>query len=467
MKQSGMSPIERRAAVSLAGIYALRMIGLFLILPVFSLYADTLEHTTPFLIGLAIGIYGLTQVLFQIPFGMLSDRFGRKPIIILGLIMFALGSVVAANADTIIGIIIGRAIQGSGAIAAVVMALAADLTREEHRTKAMAMIGVTIGISFAVSLVMGPILNSWIGVPGIFWLTALLAISGIVLLKYGVPDPEKSVFHRDTEPVAGYFSSVIRDTQLLRLNGGIFILHMILTSSFIVIPFAMRDYAGIQADHHWYIYLPVLLLSMVIMVPFILLAEKRRQIKEVFVGAILILGLALAGLALFYHYVFAIFLSLLLFFIAFNVLEALLPSLIVKFCPAEKKGTAMGVYSTAQFLGAFTGGVAGGAIYGSYGIGGVFGFSMIMTAVWVFLAKTMQKPPYLSSYMIKVGTVDALQAGLIENRLKQQAGVAEATVNVEDGVAYLKVDSRVTDTDDLHTAVADLTNLPVPDNSQG
>ncbi|HEY4732674.1 MAG TPA: MFS transporter [Gammaproteobacteria bacterium] len=467
MKQSSMSPIERRTAISLAGIYAFRMMGLFLILPVFSLYAETLDHHNPVLTGLAIGIYGLTQVLFQIPFGMLSDRFGRKPIIILGLLLFALGSVVAANSTTITGIIIGRAIQGSGAIAAVVMALAADLTREDHRTKVMAMIGVTIGISFAASLVLGPLLNSWIGVPGIFWLTSVLAISGIVLLKYGVPDPEKSVFHRDAEPVPGYFSSVLRDTQLLRLDGGIFILHMILTSSFIVIPFAMRDYAGIQPEHHWYVYFSVLLLSMVVIVPFILLAEKRRQIKEVFVGAILILGLALTGLMLFYQYIFAIFLFLLLFFIAINVLEALLPSLIVKFCPAEKKGTAMGVYSTSQFLGAFAGGVAGGGIYGSYGIEGVFGFSIIMTAVWVFLAKTMEKPQYLSGYMIKVGTIDASQASLIENRLKQQAGVAEATVNVEDGVAYLKVDSRVADTDDLHTVVADLTNLPAPDESPG
>lgn len=460
-----MTPLERRASISLAGIYSLRMIGLFLILPVFSLYADSLSHTTPVLIGLAIGVYGLTQSIFQIPFGMLSDRFGRKPIITLGLLIFAVGSVVAANADSIIGVIIGRALQGSGAIAAAVMALAADLTREEHRTKAMAMIGVTIGVSFAVSLVLGPLLNSWIGVPGIFWLTSILAIAGIILLRTGVPDPQSSRMHRDTESVPAYFSSVLRNTQLLRLDFGIFALHMMLTASFVVLPFALRDYAGLHVDHHWYIYLPVLLLSLVIMVPFILVAEKQRRLKEVLIGSVLVLALAQTGLMLFFHSPLGIFLSLLLFFIAFNVLEALLPSLIVKFCQADRKGTAMGVYSTSQFLGAFTGGLAGGAIYGSHGIRWVFGFCIIVAGVWALLAKTMQQPQYLSSYMINLGTVDESLAGRIEARLKQEAGVGEAIVNVEDGVAYLKVDSRVASTDDLHKITADLTGIQPSDDT--
>lgn len=457
MKQQPMTPLERRAAISLAGIYSLRMMGLFLILPVFSLYAETLGNTTPFLIGLAIGIYGLTQALLSIPFGMLSDRFGRKRIITLGLLIFAAGSVIAASADTITGIIIGRALQGSGAIAAAVMALAADLTREEHRTKAMAMIGVTIGISFAVSMVLGPLLNGWIGVPGIFWFTAVLALAGIILLKVGVPDPEKSRFHRDAESVPAYFLSVFSNTQLLRLDASIFMLHMMLTASFVVLPFALRDYAGIQTNHHWYLYLPVFLISLVAMVPLILVAEKQRRIKEVFIGAVATLGLAQAGLMVFFHTISGIFLTLLLFFIAFNVLEALLPSLIVKFSEPDKKGTAMGVYSTAQFLGAFAGGMAGGSIYGAFGIQWVFGFCMIVGAMWVLLAKTMQKPQYLSSYMINLGTIDATRAGIIEKELKQQAGVAEVVVNSEDGVAYLKVDSRVVSIDDLHKVAADLT----------
>ena len=460
-----MTPLERRAATSLAGIYSLRMMGLFLILPVFSLYAEHLGHSTPFMIGLAIGIYGLSQAILQIPFGLLSDRFGRKRIITLGLLIFAAGSVIAASAHTIIGIIIGRALQGSGAIAAAVMALAADLTREEHRTKAMAMIGTTIGVTFALSLVLGPLLNSWIGVPGIFWLTSILALGGIVLLRTRVPDPEQSRFHRDAEPVPGYFLSVFRNTQLLRLDASIFMLHMMLTASFVVLPFVLRDYAGIHVDHHWYIYLPVLLLSLLIMVPLILVAEKRRRLKEVLIGAVVTLGLAQAGLMMFFRSTVGIFLSLLLFFIAFNVLEALLPSLIVKFCEADKKGTAMGVYSTSQFLGAFTGGMAGGSIYGGYGVQWVFGFCLMVAAVWVLVVKTMQKPQYLSSYMINLGSVDTSRAEMVEKALKQQAGVAEAVVNVEDGVAYLKVDSRAVDKDDLHRITADLTGMRTSDDT--
>ncbi len=442
--------------MSLAGIYSLRMMGLFLILPVFSLYAEHLEHTTPFLIGLAIGAYGLTQALLQIPFGLLSDRFGRKPIITIGLLLFALGSVIAANADSIIGIIIGRAMQGSGAIAAAIMALAADLTQEENRTKAMATIGLTIGVSFAVSMVLGPILNNWIGVDGIFWLTAVLAIAGIILLRFGVPDPEKTSLHRDAESVPGYFSSVLSNTQLLRLDFSIFTLHMMLTASFVVLPFVLRDYADLKTIHHWYIYLPVLLLSMMIMVPFIIVAEKRRRIKEVLVGAVITLGLAQTGLMLFFRSITGIFLSLLLFFIAFNVLEAILPSLVAKFCEADKKGTALGIYSTSQFLGAFIGGMAGGGIYGAFGIQWVFGFCIAVAAVWALVAKTLQKPRYLSSYMINLGTMDASQAGSIEQRLRQQAGVAEAVVNADDKVAYLKVDRRVVDTDDLHKIAAEM-----------
>ncbi|MES9889391.1 MAG: MFS transporter, partial [Candidatus Sedimenticola sp. 6PFRAG1] len=244
-KKGGMSPIESRAAFSLAGIFSLRMMGLFMILPVFALYAEQLQGVTPLLIGVAIGAYGLTQALLQIPFGMLSDHIGRKPVIIGGLLIFALGSVVAAMADSIWGVILGRALQGSGAIAAAVMALAADLTREQNRTKAMAVIGLSIGMAFAVSLVLGPILNAVIGVPGIFWLTAVLAISGIGIVLKLVPDPRESHFHRDTEPVPSMFGKVLRDTNLLRLDFGIFVLHMILTATFIAMPLALRDAAGL------------------------------------------------------------------------------------------------------------------------------------------------------------------------------------------------------------------------------
>ncbi len=456
MIHTDMTPIEKRAAFSLAGIFSLRMMGLFMILPVFSLFATDIEGATPVMIGLAIGIYGLTQALFQIPFGMMSDRFGRKPIITLGLVIFAIGSVVAATSDSMLGIIIGRALQGSGAIAAAVMALAADLTREEHRAKAMAVIGMSIGLSFTASLVLGPLLNGVIGVPGIFWMTAVLAIGGIFVLKFAVPTPVQSTFHRDAEPVPGYFMNVLKDKQLQRLDYGIASLHIILTATFIVLPFALRDYAELEVAHHWYVYFPVLLLSLGISIPFIVIAEKKRKIKEVFVAAIVGIAVAQLGLVFFYDSLLAICLLLACFFIAFNTLEALLPSLIAKFAPADKKGTAMGVYSTSQFLGAFIGGLLGGAIYGWFGLPGVFFFCTVVAGAWFFVAQSMETPRFLANFMLHVGDIPADQVAALEQDLKQVKGVAEALYVEEEDTAYLKVDNRELDGDALEQFVKEV-----------
>jgi len=455
MNAEQMTTLERRASYSLAGIYSLRMMGLFMILPVFSLYAEELVHTTPLLIGLAIGAYGLTQALFQIPFGMLSDRMGRKPVITFGLLLFALGSIVAANADTITGVIIGRGLQGSGAIAAAIMALTADLTREEHRTKAMAVIGMSIGLSFAVSLVLGPILNHLIGVRGIFWLTAILAAAGILLLHLAVPQPDRSILHRDAEPVRGYFAAVLKDGQLLRLDLGVFMLHMILTASFVVLPFSLRDFVHMPSVNHWHVYLPVLLISMVVMVPLVVLAEKYRHIKRVYVLAIALVAVAQSELSLFHHTLAGIFLGLLLFFLAFNVLEALLPSLIVKFAPADKKGTAMGVYSTSQFAGAFIGGVTGGAVYGELGVAAVFLFCAAVAVIWVVVAATMQTPKYLSNFMLHTGPLEAGNSRQLAEGLQGMPGVHEVTVVPEEGAVYLKIDSRMSDKQALESYVND------------
>lgn len=439
-----MTVAERRATVALAGIYALRMLGLFLILPVFALYArEHLAGATPILIGLAIGAYGLTQALLQIPFGMLSDRFGRKPVIIGGLLIFALGSVVAALSDSIAGVIIGRALQGSGAIAAAVMALAADLTRDEQRTKVMAAIGTTIGLSFAFALVMGPILDNWIGVPGIFWLTAVLALGGIALLKFGVPQPVQSRFHRETEAAPGQLKVVLGHAALLRLNGGVLILHMLLTASFVALPFALNDVAGLAPRHHWYVYLPVVLLAMAVMVPFVLIAEKKRRMKEVFVAAIALLVMAQAGLGFFHQSALAIGLLLFVFFTGFNVLEATLPSWISKIAPAANRGAAMGAFSTAQFIGAFLGGVTGGYLYQSYGLSSVFLFCALMAGVWLLFMLGMPAPAYLKSRQIQVGKVSPGEAQHLAARLRAVPGVAEAVVVAEEGMAYLKVDTQV------------------------
>lgn len=446
---TAMHPAERRAVFSLASIYALRMMGLFMILPVFSIYGQSLEGYTPALVGLAIGIYGLTQATLQIPFGMASDHFGRKPVITLGLIIFAIGSMVAAMADSMTGVIIGRALQGAGAIAAAVMALMADLTREEKRLGAMAVIGMSIGVAFAVSLVLGPLLNVWVGVDGIFWLTAVMAIVAIGVLNYIVPSPVQSRFHRDAMPVASQLQAVVTNGQLLRLDLGILILHMMLTATFVTLPLALRDNAGLVTEHHWYVYLPVMLFSMMLMVPFVVIAEKYRRMKGIFNAAILVLMLAEVVFMAFNQSLVGLVIGLFIFFTAFNVLEATLPSLVAKTTRPDNKGTAMGVYSSSQFIGAFIGGTLGGWLYGKAGIEAVFALSAGMAVVWSIAAATMQNPRYLSSYLVRVGAVTAEQARHLVGELTAVTGVAEAVVIPEDGVAYLKVDLHALDREAL------------------
>ncbi|ALP52903.1 MFS transporter [Candidatus Tenderia electrophaga] len=449
MKNSGMTPTERRAAVSLAGIFSTRMLGLFMILPVFALYTEHLEGATPFLIGLAIGIYGLTQAILQIPFGMLSDRIGRKPVIYGGLLIFALGSVVAAMSDSITGIILGRALQGGGAIAAAVMALAADLTREEHRLKAMAIMGMSMGVSFSISLILGPLFDSWFGVHGLFWMTAMLALVAMAILALAVPTPTVSRFHRDAEPVPAQFKNVLGDSQLLRLDFGIFVLHLILTAIFVAVPLDLQNKAGLASEHHWMVYLFVMLLSFAGMVPFIIIAEKRRKMKQIFVGAIALLIVAVLSMSQVSTSLVGMVAALLGFFLAFNLLEASLPSLVAKIAPADMKGTAMGVYTSSQFLGAFTGGVAGGWIYQHVSAEGVFIFCGFMASLWVILASTMKAPRHLGSYMIHVGPVSRAQAVELSGEIATVVGVVEVVVIPEDEVAYLKVDNQRLDQDAL------------------
>lgn len=444
----GLSRPEKRAVFSLAGIYALRMMGLFMILPVFSLYAENLEDATPLLIGLAIGIYGLTQALLQIPYGMLSDKIGRKPVIVAGLLIFAAGSVVAATSETLTGIIIGRALQGAGAIAATVMALTADLTREENRLSAMAIIGMSIGLAFAFSLVAGPVLDQWIGVSGIFWLTSVLSLLAIGMVLWVVPTPVRSSFHRDAMTAPAQLGQVLKNPQLLRLDVGVFILHLMLTASFVVIPLELRQ-AQLATESHWTVYLPVMLFSLMIMVPFVVIAEKKRKMRRVFGSAILTLAMAEVVFMLFSDSLAGIVFGLFLFFVAFNVLEAILPSLVAKLSQPDNKGTAMGAFSSSQFLGAFFGGLFGGWLYGDFGMMAVFGGCALLAACWFLLAITMQSPRYLSSHLINVGNVTETDARHLVTELTSVTGVAEAVVVVEDGVAYLKVDLHALDREAL------------------
>lgn len=450
LNQEKMTSIEKRVALSLSAIFASRMLGLFMVLPVFALYAEELEGFTPTLAGLAIGIYGLTQAIFQIPLGMLSDHIGRKPVIIGGLLIFALGSVVAAFADSITGVIVGRALQGAGAIASAVMALAADLTREEHRIKVMASIGMSIGLSFALALIIGPMLHGWFGVEGIFWITALLALGGIMVAKFLVPSPILSRFHRDAEVEISWFRQALSDPQLLRLDGGIFILHFILVSQFVVMPGILRDQLGFALELHWHLYLPVLFFAVLTMIPFIILAEKKRKIKQVLIGSIIILAVSQLGLPLFTNSLAGFAIMLWLFFSAFNLLEASMPSLVAKMAPAAHKGTAMGAYSTSQFLGVFLGGLTGGALSEMFGIAGVASFNVMLLMLWAGLAITMKRPHFFTSYLLNVGEVTENEAQDIIKGLSEIKGVMDVTVIAEDGVAYLKIDEQHVNMDELH-----------------
>ena len=440
-----MEKHEFRAASSLAAVFSVRLLGLFMIYPVFAAYAGTLTGATPYLIGEALGIYGLTQGLLQIPFGLLSDKVGRKTMIVLGLILFGIGSAIAALSTTIGGVIIGRALQGSGAVGAVILALVADLTSEENRTKAMATVGITIGASFMVALVAGPILSAFIGVGGIFWLMVALALVGIVITVSVVPTPRRLSIHRDAETVPALIGSVLRNTELLRLNFGIFALHAMLTASFLVVPGLLRGTLDIANRNDWLVYLPVLVVSVAVMVPAIIVAEKYRRMKAVFVAAVAGLVVSQVMLYLGGHNLYVLLVALTIFFSAFNIMEASLPSLITKVAPPAAKGTATGLYSSLQFLGIFAGGIIGGFAHQHGGTAGVFALTALLALAWLLAAATMAQPSYLTTRLVPIGEGKAADAESLAARLRQVPGVAEAVVIAEEKLAYLKVDSKAFD----------------------
>jgi MFS family permease len=437
MENSGL-----RNMFPLVGIYALRMLGLFMILPVFALYAEHLHGSTPMLAGLALGAYGLTMALLQIPFGMLSDRFGRKPVIAAGLLLFALGGVVAAMSDSVTGVIAGRLLQGSGAIAAAVMALIADLTDESQRTKAMAVFGIGIGASFTFALILGPMLDSYIGVDGLFWLASVFGIIGIVILYLFVPNPQHSHMHRDVEVEPMKLKQILADRQLLRMDAGIFFLHTMMTATFIALPFALRNDVNLPTAAQVWFYLPILLTSVAGMIPLIIMAEKYGKMKQVFTGCVIALVVAEVLLATTHHYMAGLVAGTFIYFVAFNTLEASLPSLISRMSPAAGKGTAMGVYSTSQFFGAFCGGVSGGVMYGAFGVGGVFMVSAGMALAWLIICRGMRFPTNLSSQTVFVGKLNQEELKTLEEKLHQAPGVEEIKMVPEEEAAYLKVDKK-------------------------
>jgi len=389
---SRMNSTEIRASVSLASIFGLRMLGLFLILPVFAIHAKSLpggDNAT--LVGLAMGMYGLTQAIGQIPFGIASDRYGRKRIILIGLVLFILGSLIAAIDTHVIWVIVGRAVQGAGAVSAAVTALIADSTRDEHRTKAMALVGASIGLSYAASLVMSPLMYAAVGMSGMFLLVAAMAAAAIFIVIFITPQAPP----RPPETVS--FLDVLRDAELMRMNFGVFALHAIQMSMFVVLPNAIVSAAGMPVSEHWKIYLPVVLVSFVLMLPPIFLGEKRGRMKHVFVSAIALLLLVEIGLrAAIVQPVLSIQLVVMLllaFFVAFNILEASQPSLVSRLAPAGARGAALGIYNTMQAIGLFAGGAGGGLIAHYFGAPGVFTAGCLLTVAWLIISASMKNLP--------------------------------------------------------------------------
>lgn len=448
-----MTPVELRASVGLAGIFGLRLLGMFVILPVFAIYAEQLPGGSDLtLVGIAIGAYGLTQAILQIPFGWWSDRYGRKPVIFIGLVIFAAGSFVAAAATSIYVVIIGRVLQGAGAISAAVMAAAADLTREQHRTKSMAMIGSTIGLAFGFSIVAGPWLDRQIGVPGIFAMTGALALAAMLVVWRIVPDvsvapaPHASSGWRELWRVAS-------DPQLARLNYGIFALHAILMAVFIAIPFAMRD-AGLPLGEHWKVYLPVMLGSFVLMVPAIMGQGRSERGKRTFLACVVVILLAHLALPWLTSKVAALTLFLLMFFTPFNILEALLPSLTSRLAPAGSKGIAIGVYSSLQFLGTFVGAAAGGFLYSRWAVEGIVIANAALLVIWLVVCAGMRMPAPLSMRTYSVPEMDVAETQALTVALLAIPGVHEARVVASESTAYLKVDSIRFDEHNVLQAIA-------------
>ncbi|NQY64326.1 MAG: MFS transporter [Alteromonadaceae bacterium] len=444
MSATGLNNIEKKAAFSLAAVFGLRMLGLFMILPVFAIYGEQLSGYSPIWLGLAIGAYGLTQAMLQIPMGILSDKFGRKPVILAGLVVFLIGSIVAAMSDTIYGVVLGRAIQGMGAIASAVLALAADLSREEQRPKVMATIGMFIGLSFTLAMVFGPIVAEAFGLSGLFWFTAVLTILAMFMIQFMVPYSVNKAPRGDNVALPAQLSKLIRNPQLTRLNWGVFILHMALTACFITLPKQFVA-TGLALEDHWQLYLPTLLGSFFLMVPFMIFAIKKQREKQMFTAAVALLAIALLLMWILPSGFWNLVLSVVLFFTAFNYLEATMPSILSRLAPAGVKGSVMGIYSSSQFLGAFTGGLLGGTIASHFGEQSIFlvmaGFSLL----WLVAAASMQQLKKSKSYSFTTSITCEERADAIADQLINMPGVIEATLVHAEAVAYIKIDDKLAD----------------------
>ena len=444
MSATGLNTIEKKAAFSLATVFGLRMLGLFMILPVFAIYGEQLIGYSPIWLGLAIGAYGLTQALLQIPMGILSDKFGRKPVILSGLVIFLAGSIVAAMSETIYGVVFGRALQGMGAIASAILALAADLSREEQRPKVMATIGMFIGLSFTVAMVLGPIVAEAFGLSGLFWVIAILTIFAMLMIQFMVPYSVNKAPRGDNVALPAQLSKLIIHPQLSRLNWGVFILHMALTACFVTLPKQFVA-SGLSLDHHWQLYLPTLLGSFFLMVPFMIIAIKKQKEKPMFTAAVTLLTIALALLWYLPSSFWWLVILVTMFFTAFNYLEATMPSILSRIAPAGVKGSVMGIYSSSQFLGAFAGGVIGGVIASNYGDKAIFLVMASFSLLWLILTLGMKPLKKSKSFSFTTHITCEQRAEEVAEQLINMPGVIEATLVHTEAVAYLKVDEKLAD----------------------
>ncbi len=438
---NGLTAIELRSVFALAGVFASRMMGLFLIMPVIALYGSKLQGSTPELIGMAIGIYGLIQAILQIPLGVLSDRVPRKPLIIIGMFIFAIGAVVSALSHSIYGVILGRAIQGAGAISGVAMALVADLTRDEHRTKAMAVIGLTIGLSFSIAFIVSPILAGWGGLSAVFWATVLLALLGALVCAVLVPSPHVHSIYKARNRSS--LRSLLVQPHLVRINVGVLFMHAVMASVWMVMPVLLIQQGHLPLARHAWVYLPVMLLGFVGSVPFIIIAEKRFYLRAMLAIAVLIMvaGLGLAGAV--HQGLWPLVLGLFLYFLSFNLLEALLPSVVSKLAPAGARGSAMGIFSTFQFLGPAVGGMLGGVLLAHHvSSAEVIALATLPLLLWFLILVTMSEIRPLRSYMLHFSEQDpdAIRKTLLQ--VGQVAGVVETLYDAEQNLGYMKADAQ-------------------------
>lgn len=439
-----MNALEKRSTFALSSIFALRMLGLFMIIPVFAVVGQQYQHATPMLIGLAMGIYGLSQAILQIPFSLWADRFSRKPLIIFGLSLFSLGALIAGISDSIYGVIIGRAIAGAGAVSAVVMALLADVTREEQRSKAMAMMGMSIGLSFVVAFGISPWLTQQIGISGLFFLMAMMGITAIFMLML-VPNVKR--YHQVTsQNYQQQFKQVLMIGDINRLHFSIFVLHLMLAAMFIYIPSQLIHFADLPLAQHGLIYFPLLLVSLLFAFPSIILAEKYRKMRGILLTAVAGILVSFILLAWEAQSAYVLFAALGLFFIAFNIMEALLPSWLSKAAPIQSKATAMGINASCQFLGGFCGGMLGGQLLGMENTMIGWGILMVIALIWLVVMFGLSQPRYLSTIVMRLNEQVQSAEEFIQQLLTLK-GVEEVMMLPDNEVIYIKLDRKLVDTE--------------------